>query len=110
MPIIEVTDWNKTFRSKLKEPGLKSSLQSLVSPRYKMVEAVKKISFSCEESELLAFTGPNGAGKSSTIKMLTGILCPGSGARLGEEAFETMRQEGRTMNWEQAIKYALEES
>jgi hypothetical protein len=50
MPIIEVTDLYKTFRSKLKEPGLKSSLQSLVSPRYKMVEAVKKISFSCEES------------------------------------------------------------
>ncbi len=77
--IIEVTNLHKTFRSKLKEPGLRSSLQSIVSPRWKVVEAVKDISFSCEQSELLAFIGPNGAGKSTTIKMLTGILYPTSG-------------------------------
>jgi ABC-2 type transport system ATP-binding protein len=77
--IIEVTNLHKTFRSKLKEPGLRSSLQSLMSPRWKVVEAVKNISFSCEQSELLAFIGPNGAGKSTTIKMLTGILYPTGG-------------------------------
>jgi len=77
--IIEVTNLHKTFRSKLKEPGLRSSLQSLMSPRWKVVEAVNNISFSCEQSELLAFIGPNGAGKSTTIKMLTGILYPTGG-------------------------------
>jgi ABC-2 type transport system ATP-binding protein len=43
------------------------------------VEAVKGISLTCEQGELLAFIGPNGAGKSTTIKMLTGILYPTSG-------------------------------
>jgi ABC-2 type transport system ATP-binding protein len=79
MPIIEVGNLHKTFRSKVKEPGLGGSLRSLVSPTWRTVEAVKGISFSCEQSELLAFIGPNGAGKSTTIKMLTGILYPTGG-------------------------------
>ena len=32
-----------------------------------------------DSGELLGFIGPNGAGKSTTIKILTGILFPGSG-------------------------------
>jgi ABC-2 type transport system ATP-binding protein len=79
MPIIKVGNLHKTFRSKVKEPGLGGSLRSLVSPTWRTVEAVKGISFSCEQSELLAFIGPNGAGKSTTIKMLTGILYPTGG-------------------------------
>jgi len=79
MPIIEVTDLRKTFRSKQKEPGLAGSLRALVAPQWRTVEAVKGISLACEQGELLAFIGPNGAGKSTTIKMLTGILHPTSG-------------------------------
>jgi ABC-2 type transport system ATP-binding protein len=79
MPIIEVRDLRKTFRSKQKEPGLAGSLRALVSPQWRTVEAVKGISLQCEQGELLAFIGPNGAGKSTTIKMLTGILHPTSG-------------------------------
>jgi len=79
MPIIEVAGLNKTFRSKVKEPGLRGSLRSIVSPTWRTVEAVKSISFTSEQSELLAFIGPNGAGKSTTIKMLTGILYPTGG-------------------------------
>ena len=51
----------------------------MVRPEWRVVEAVKGISLSCERGELLAFIGPNGAGKSTTIKMLTGILYPSSG-------------------------------
>jgi ABC-2 type transport system ATP-binding protein len=79
MPIISATELRKTFRSKIKEPGLAGSLRAVVSPRWRIVEAVKDISFACEQGELLAFIGPNGAGKSTTIKMLTGILYPTSG-------------------------------
>jgi ABC-2 type transport system ATP-binding protein len=79
MPIIEVTDLRKTFRSKQKDPGLAGSLRALVSPQWRVVEAVKGISLTCERGELLAFIGPNGAGKSTTIKMLTGILYPTGG-------------------------------
>ncbi|KAF6604559.1 ATP-binding cassette domain-containing protein, partial [Paenibacillus sp. EKM208P] len=42
-------------------------------------EAVKNISFSIEEGEMVAFLGPNGAGKTTTLKMLSGILHPTSG-------------------------------
>lgn len=79
MPIIEVRDLRKTFRSKLKDPGLSGSVRAVLSPQWRIVEAVKGISLTCEQGELLAFIGPNGAGKSTTIKMLTGILYPTSG-------------------------------
>jgi len=45
-----------------------------------IVEAVKGVSFEVASGERLAFIGPNGAGKSTSIKMLTGILHPTSGA------------------------------
>jgi ABC-2 type transport system ATP-binding protein len=45
-----------------------------------VVEAVKGISFRVDRGELVGYLGPNGAGKSTTIKMLTGILVPTSGA------------------------------
>lgn len=42
--------------------------------------AVDDISFSVQKGERFAFLGPNGAGKSTTIKMLTTLLHPTSGA------------------------------
>ena len=77
--VIEVKKLSKTFKVKLKEKGLKGSLKSIFKPKYKIVKAVKNISFNVEKGEVIAFIGPNGAGKSTTIKMLTGILCYDSG-------------------------------
>lgn len=79
MPILEVSELAKTFKSCERAAGLASSLASFVAPRYREREAVKRISFTLEAGEVLAFIGPNGAGKSTTIKMLTGILYPTSG-------------------------------
>ena len=42
-------------------------------------EAVKGVSFSVKEGEVLGFLGPNGAGKSTTMRMITGFLPPTSG-------------------------------
>lgn len=42
--------------------------------------AVDNISFSVSRGEIFAFLGPNGAGKSTTIKMLTTLLHPTTGA------------------------------
>ena len=79
MSAIEVRNLNKLYRARVKEEGLKASFRALIRPSYKEVEAVKNISFSVEQGEILAFIGPNGAGKSTTIKMLTGILHPTNG-------------------------------
>lgn len=43
------------------------------------LQAVKGISFSVKQGEVLGFLGPNGAGKSTTMRMITGFLPPTSG-------------------------------
>lgn len=79
MPIISVSNLNKTFRSKHKPAGLRGSLGAIINPQWEIIEAVRDLTFQLESGELLGFIGPNGAGKSTTIKMLTGILFPTSG-------------------------------
>lgn len=79
MKAIEVKNLSKTFKTKVKETGLKGSLKSIIKPKYREKKAVNNISFSIEKGEIIAFIGPNGAGKSTTIKMLTGILFPTKG-------------------------------
>ena len=79
MAVITVKNLSKTFKVKLKEKGLKGSLKSLVKPKYKIIKAVRNISFEVEKGEIIAFIGPNGAGKSTSIKMMTGILFPDKG-------------------------------
>tara|TARA_R110002072_G_scaffold282761_1_gene445855 strand:+ start:80078 stop:80980 length:903 start_codon:yes stop_codon:yes gene_type:complete len=41
--------------------------------------AVKNISFSVNEGEIVAFLGPNGAGKSTTMKVITGYIAASEG-------------------------------
>lgn len=48
----------------------------------KRVEAVRGVSLSINEGEILAFLGRNGAGKTTTIKMVAGLLIPDSGSVL----------------------------
>ena len=79
MAIITVKNLNKTFKVKTKEKGFLNSIKRIIKPKYKIIKAVKNISFEVEEGEVVAFIGPNGAGKSTTIKMMTGILYPDSG-------------------------------
>src|SRR5260221_1793694 len=42
--------------------------------------AVDHLSFEVPAGQIVGFLGPNGAGKSTTLKMLTGMLEPSSGA------------------------------
>ena len=79
MSAIVVRGLSKTFRTKVKEPGLKGSIRSLYSPSYKITKAVDNISFEIPKGQSVGFVGPNGAGKSTTIKILTGILFPTKG-------------------------------
>ena len=79
MAVITVKNLSKNFKVKEKEKGLKGSIKSIVKPKYKIIKAVKNISFLIEKGEMVAFIGPNGAGKSTSIKMMTGILFPDKG-------------------------------
>lgn len=79
MPIIEVNNLVKQFKTVKKEKGLKGSIKGLFKSEKKTVTAVNDISFSIEKGEIVGYIGPNGAGKSTTVKMMSGILSPTSG-------------------------------
>jgi len=55
--------------------------------------AVNQLNLRVEAGRFYGFLGPNGAGKSTTIKMLTGLLAPSSGAMriLGEDMSDPRR-------------------
>lgn len=52
---------------------------SNLSKSYGNLEAIKDISFTAEEGEILGLLGPNGAGKSTTMNIITGYLGKTSG-------------------------------
>ena len=62
--MIQVEDLSKTYR---------------IGFWRKSVEALRGVSFEVKDGDLYGFIGPNGAGKSTTIKILLGLLKPGSG-------------------------------
>ena len=57
----------------------KSVIVENLSKNYFNKEAVKQISFSISENEILGLLGPNGCGKTTTIAMMLGLLKPTSG-------------------------------
>ncbi len=77
--MIQVECVSKSFRIAKRNPGMKEAVKSLWHREYEVVEALKDISFSIKDGEMVGYIGPNGAGKSSTIKILSGILTPESG-------------------------------
>jgi ABC-2 type transport system ATP-binding protein len=51
-----------------------------LSKYYGPFVAIKDVTFSIPEGQIVAFLGPNGAGKSTTMKILTGYLAPSEGS------------------------------
>lgn len=80
MPVIEVNNLTKTFRTYKKQPGFGGAIKGLFRRQYEQTHAVNDVNFKIEPGELVGFLGPNGAGKTTTLKMLAGLLYPTSGS------------------------------
>jgi ABC-2 type transport system ATP-binding protein len=70
---------SKTYSFYEKEAGIAGSIKGLFQRREVFVEAVREIDLNIEVGEVVGFIGPNGSGKTTTLKMLSGILCPSNG-------------------------------
>ena len=70
---------SKTYAIHKKKEGLKESFKSLFKRSYTYIPAVKDVSFTIKQGELVGFIGPNGAGKTTTLKLLSGLLHPSEG-------------------------------
>lgn len=77
--MIELDGICKTFRVARRNAGFGQAVKALFHKKYELVEALKDISFTIGDGEMVGYIGPNGAGKSSTIKVMSGILTPDSG-------------------------------
>ncbi len=73
--IIEVKNIVKSFKTYENKKGFLGSFRRKTFMR----KALKGISFSVKESEIVALLGRNGSGKSTMIKLMSGILYPDSG-------------------------------
>jgi len=77
--MITLQNINKTFKVAKRQAGFKNAIRALFSREYEYIEALKDISFSIADGEMVGYIGPNGAGKSTTIKIMCGVLTPDSG-------------------------------
>ncbi len=77
--MITLENVSKTYKVACREKGLWGAFKSLFKRKYKTIEALKNVSFTINEGEIVGYIGPNGAGKSTTIKIMTGIISPTSG-------------------------------
>ena len=72
----------KSYRIAKRNAGFREACRSLFRRETEEIQALKDVSFTIRDGEMVGYIGPNGAGKSSTIKILSGILTPDSGTVL----------------------------
>ena len=80
--MIELIDIQKHYKVRRRNSGIKNAFSSFFRKDYQIIEALKGISFTINDGEIVGYIGPNGAGKSSTIKIMSGVLTPDQGTCL----------------------------
>lgn len=90
MNSIEVSGISKSFKRYKKQPGWSGVYKNFFKREYELVEAVKPLSFSIRQGEVIGLIGANGAGKTTTLKMMSGLLTPTTGKIniLGHDPFD----------------------
>ena len=79
MAAIEVRELCREYKVYRKREGVMASVRGLFHREHSIVSAVRNVSFTIDEGEMVAFLGPNGAGKTTTLKLLSGLVVPSSG-------------------------------
>ena len=54
-------------------------LHKVYADSSRTVEAIRDVSFSVSQGELVCIVGPSGAGKTTLLKCIAGLLAPSSG-------------------------------
>lgn len=75
---IDVKDLSICYRS-IRPVYLKKGLRFASGKRSDVYEAVRNVSFSVEEGEIVGVIGENGSGKSTLLRGITGIFSPDKG-------------------------------
>jgi ABC-2 type transport system ATP-binding protein len=72
-----------------------------LTKRYGDIVAVRDVSFSAAQGQILGFLGPNGAGKTTTMRILTGFLPATSGTATvaGFDVFEQSEEVRRRIGY-----------
>ncbi|GHI01309.1 ABC transporter ATP-binding protein [Neobacillus kokaensis] len=77
--MIHLEGISKSYKIAKRQTGLRQAAKALFYREYTTIAALKDISFSINQGEIVGYIGPNGAGKSTTIKIMSGILVPDTG-------------------------------
>lgn len=99
MEMIKVENLCKNYRIPKKVNGRFHVIRGFFKHEWEQKEALKNVSFSVSQGEILGYVGLNGAGKSTTLKILTGVLYPTSGQVLvdGRVPHENRRKNARNI-------------
>lgn len=77
--MIEFQQIDKTYRVARRQAGMGNAVKAFFRREYETIHALREVSFTIQDGEMVGYIGPNGAGKSTTIKIMCGILTPDSG-------------------------------